>query len=47
MILQIPIVERYICLMCLNWLHAGHACSSVEKHRAIPVVRMVLGRDPH
>ena len=47
MILQVSFRATDTFLACFDWLHTGHAYSPVEKHRAIPVVRMVWGRAPH
>lgn len=46
MILQVSFKATDTCLARSDWLHTGHAYSPVEKHRAIPVVRMVCGRAP-
>jgi len=47
MILQVSYKAKDTCLECLDWLNTGHAYSPVEKHRAIPVVRMVWGCASH
>ncbi|KAL4153358.1 hypothetical protein QTP88_001191 [Uroleucon formosanum] len=40
MILKVSFRATDTFLACLDWFHTGHAYSPVEKHRAIPVVRM-------